>query len=50
VNRAGANGRERTILEGINAQVEFIRDASGKVTELVMYQHGRSRKVPRISD
>ena len=28
----------------------FIRDESGRVTHLVMYQNGRSRKVPRISD
>jgi CubicO group peptidase (beta-lactamase class C family) len=45
-----AESETKFFLKAVEAQVEFIRDESGRVTHLVMYQNGRSRKVPRISD
>ncbi len=37
-------------LKVVEAQVEFVRDASGKVTHLVMYQNGAQHTAQRISD
>jgi hypothetical protein len=34
----------------VDAQIEFFKDASGKVTHLVLYQNGREMKAPRTSD
>lgn len=45
-----AESETKFFLKVVDAQVEFIRDESGRVTDLVMYQNGRSRKVPRVSD
>jgi CubicO group peptidase (beta-lactamase class C family) len=45
-----AESETKFFLKDVNAQIEFIRDGSGRVTDLVMYQHGRSRKVPRVAD
>ena len=45
-----AESETKFFLTAVDAQVEFVRDESGRVTHLVMYQNGRSRKVPRMSD
>jgi Tfp pilus assembly protein PilF len=34
----------------VDAQIEFVKDASGAVTALVLHQGGRDQKAPRISD
>lgn len=45
-----AESDTKFFLQDVKAQVEFVRNESGQVTHLVMFQNGRSRKVPRISD
>ena len=45
-----AESETKFFLTEVNAQVEFIRDANGRVTDLVVYQNGRTRKVPRVAD
>ena len=45
-----AESETKFFLETLDAQVEFVHDERGRVTHLVMHQHGRSRKIPRISD
>jgi CubicO group peptidase (beta-lactamase class C family) len=45
-----AESETKFFLKEVDAQVEFVRDESGRVTHLVMHQHGRSRKAPRVSD
>jgi len=37
-------------LKVVDAQIEFVKDASGAVTALVLHQGGRDQKAPRISD
>jgi CubicO group peptidase (beta-lactamase class C family) len=37
-------------LKVVEAQIEFERDSSGKVTDLILHQGGRDQKAPRISD
>lgn len=37
-------------LKVVNAQVEFVTDGQGRVTELLQHQGGRTQKAPRISD
>jgi len=37
-------------LKVVDAQIEFVKDASGAVTSLVLHQGGRDQKAPRISD
>ena len=37
-------------LKVVDAQVEFFKDDTGKVTHLLQYQGGRTQKAPRISD
>jgi CubicO group peptidase (beta-lactamase class C family) len=37
-------------LKVVDAQLEFVKDADGRVTHLVQYQNGRSQKAPRISE
>ncbi|MDP3073228.1 MAG: DUF3471 domain-containing protein [Opitutaceae bacterium] len=44
-----AESETKFFLTDLNAQIEFVRDANGRVTDLVMFQHGRSRKVPRVA-
>ncbi len=38
------------VLKEVNAYVEFHRAENGRATHLTMYQSGRTRKIPRISD
>ncbi len=45
-----AESETKFFLTDLNAQIEFVRDANGRATEMVMYQHGRSRKVPRVAE
>jgi CubicO group peptidase (beta-lactamase class C family) len=44
-----AESETKFFLKVVDAQVEFIKDASGAVTHAVMYQNGRSREVRRTS-
>jgi CubicO group peptidase (beta-lactamase class C family) len=37
-------------LKVVDAEIEFIKDASGAATGLVLHQNGRDQKAPRISD
>jgi CubicO group peptidase (beta-lactamase class C family) len=37
-------------LKVVEAQIEFVKDAGGAVTHLVLHQNGRDQKAPRISD
>lgn len=37
-------------LKVVDAEIEFLKDASGAVTALVLHQNGRDQKAPRISD
>ena len=37
-------------LKVVDAQIEFVKDASGAVTHLVLHQGGRDQKAPRISE
>jgi CubicO group peptidase (beta-lactamase class C family) len=37
-------------LKVVDAQIEFVKDASGTVTALILHQGGRDQKAPRISD
>ncbi|MEO7413903.1 MAG: DUF3471 domain-containing protein, partial [Opitutaceae bacterium] len=37
-------------LKVVDAQVEFVTDGQGRVTELLQHQNGRTQKAPRISD
>lgn len=37
-------------LKVVDAQVEFVTDEQGRVTELLQHQGGRTQKAPRISD
>jgi len=45
-----AESESKFFLKVVDAQVEFVRDASGKVTQLIHHQGGRSQPAPRISD
>jgi CubicO group peptidase (beta-lactamase class C family) len=40
-------GKDRFFLRVVDAQVEFTRDASGKVTGIILHQGGRSTPAPR---
>jgi CubicO group peptidase (beta-lactamase class C family) len=44
-----AESETKFFLKIVDAQVEFITDASGAVTHAVMYQNGRNREVRRTS-
>jgi CubicO group peptidase (beta-lactamase class C family) len=44
-----AESETKFFLKVVDAQVEFFTDASGAVTDAVMYQNGRERKVARTS-
>ncbi len=37
-------------LKVVDAQLEFEKDASGKVVDVILHQNGRDQKAPRISD
>jgi len=37
-------------LKVVDAQIEFVKDANGTVTHLVLHQGGRDQKAPRFSD
>ncbi len=37
-------------LKVVEAEIEFLKDANGKVTDLVLHQGGRDQKAPRISE
>jgi hypothetical protein len=37
-------------LKVVDAQIEFEKDASGAVTDLILHQGGRDQKAPRVSD
>lgn len=45
-----AESETKFFLKVVNAQLEFIKNASGRVTDVVLHQNGRSQKAPRISD
>lgn len=42
-----SESKDRFFLKVVDAQVEFTRDASGKVTGLILHQGGRSMPAPR---
>ncbi len=42
-----AESKDRFFLKVVDAQVEFTRDASGKVTGIILHQGGRSTPAPR---
>ncbi len=44
-----AESETKFFLKVVDAQVEFLTDASGAVTHAVMFQNGRERKLPRTS-
>jgi CubicO group peptidase (beta-lactamase class C family) len=37
-------------LKVVDAQIEFVKDGSGAVTDLILHQGGQDRKAPRTSD
>ena len=37
-------------LKVVDAQLEFVKDPNGKVTDVILHQNGRDQKAPRISD
>jgi CubicO group peptidase (beta-lactamase class C family) len=37
-------------LKVVDAQLEFVKDANGKVTHVILHQNGRDQKAARISD
>jgi CubicO group peptidase (beta-lactamase class C family) len=37
-------------LKVVDAQLEFVKDANGKVTDVILHQNGRDQTAPRISD
>ncbi len=37
-------------LKVVDAQIEFVKDANGAVTQLILHQGGRDMKAPRIGD
>ena len=37
-------------LKVVDAQLEFVKDANGKVTDVILHQNGRDQKAPRTSD
>lgn len=39
-----------SFLKVVDAQIEFVKDSSGKVTALILHQGGRDQKAARISD
>jgi CubicO group peptidase (beta-lactamase class C family) len=45
-----AESETKFFLKVVDAQVEFFKDATGKVTHLVQYQAGREQKADRISN
>jgi hypothetical protein len=47
--RIFAESETKFFLKVVEAQVEFVKDASGAVTHAVMHQNGRSREVRRTS-
>jgi hypothetical protein len=44
-----AESETKFFLKVVDAQVEFVKDATGAVTHAVMYQNGRNREVKRTS-
>jgi CubicO group peptidase (beta-lactamase class C family) len=44
-----AESETKFFLKVVDAQVEFVKDATGAVTHAVMYQNGRNREVRRTS-
>ncbi len=34
----------------VDAELEFLKDTDGKVTDVILHQNGRDQKAPRISD
>ncbi len=49
-HRLVAVSETHSILVAVKAAVEFERGPDGRVTHLVMRQHGRSRRTPRVAD
>ncbi len=37
-------------LKVVDAQLEFVKDTNGKVTDVILHQNGRDQKAPRIRD
>jgi len=37
-------------LKVVDAQLEFIKEGNGKVTDVILHQNGRDQKAPKISD
>ncbi len=49
-HRLVAASPTKFVLEDVRAGVEFIPGPDGRATHLVMIQHGRTRRVPRVAD
>lgn len=45
-----AESENHFFLKVVDAQLEFERDANGKITDVILHQNGRDQKAPRISD
>ena len=45
-----ASARNRFFYKVVDAQLEFERDASGKVTRVVLHQNGNHLRAPRMAD
>jgi hypothetical protein len=45
-----AEADTKFFLKVVDAQLEFLKDANGKVTDVVLHQNGRETKASRISD
>jgi CubicO group peptidase (beta-lactamase class C family) len=45
-----AEAEGRFFLKVVDAQLEFLKDANGRVTDVILHQNGRDQKAHRISD
>jgi hypothetical protein len=45
-----AEAKDRLFLRVVNAEMQFYRDASGRIAGMRLYQNGRSVDAPRVSD
>ncbi|HTY64692.1 MAG TPA: DUF3471 domain-containing protein [Acidobacteriota bacterium] len=45
-----ASSETKFFYKVVNAQIEFFKDAAGKVTHLVLYQNNQEMKAPRVSN
>jgi hypothetical protein len=44
-----ASARDKFFLKAVDAQLDFQRDAGGKVVAVVLHQNGRDLRAPRIT-